>query len=93
MKDNRINGERDPEKELREKMSELSSNIDCFEKISARAFPEKYQDFSDSELVVSDLENVTGKRRAVPVLKWLSKPIDKGVTGIAGSCESGKAIR
>ena len=72
MKDNRINGERDPEKELRDKMSELSSNVDCFEKISARAFPEKYQDFSDSELTVSDLENVTGKRRAVPVLKWVS---------------------
>lgn len=72
MKDNRINGESDLEKELRDKMSELSSNVDCFEKISARAFPDRDQDFSDSEFTVSDLENVTGRRRAVPVLKWVS---------------------
>ncbi|WP_303797972.1 hypothetical protein [Ruminococcus flavefaciens] len=72
MKDNRINGADELEKELRNKMSELSSNVDCFEKISARAFPETDQDFSDSELTVSDLENVTGRRRAVPVLKWVS---------------------
>ena len=72
MKDNRINGADELEKELRNRMSELSSNVDCFEKISARAFPETDQDFSDSELTVSDLENVTGRRRAVPVLKWVS---------------------
>lgn len=57
-------------KELRERMSELSSNIDCFDRISARTFPEEDPDFSDSEFIVSDLENVTGKRRTVPVLKW-----------------------
>ena len=57
-------------KELRKRMNELSSNIDCFDKISARAFPEQDTDFSDSEFIVSDLENVTGKRRTVPVLKW-----------------------
>ena len=72
MKDNRINGDWEHEDELRDKMSELSSNLECFDKISARAFPEKDQDFSDSEFTVSDLENVTGRRRAVPVIKWVS---------------------
>ncbi|MCR4638828.1 hypothetical protein [Ruminococcus sp.] len=72
MKDNRINGAEELEKELRSKMSELSANVDCFDKISARAFPEKDQAFSDSELTVSDLENVTGRRSAVPILKWVS---------------------
>lgn len=72
MKDNRINGAEELEKELREKMSELSSNVDCFEKISARAFPERDHDFEDSELTVSDVENVTGKHRVAPVLKWVS---------------------
>ena len=59
-------------KELRKRMNELSSDIDCFDKISARAFPEQDPDFSDSEFIVSDLENVTGKRRTVPVLKWVA---------------------
>lgn len=72
MKDNRNNTERDLEKELREKMAELSSNVDCFDKISARAFPEKNSDFYESELTESNLENITGKRRAAPVLKWLA---------------------
>lgn len=72
MKENRNNAEAEFEKELKKKMSDLSSNVDCFGKISARAFPERDQDFSDSELTVSDLENITGKHRAVPLLKWIS---------------------
>ena len=70
MKDKNIKGDPEFEKKLREKMKELSSNVDCFDKISSRAFPETDSDFSDSEFTVSDLENVTGKRRIVPILKW-----------------------
>lgn len=72
MKKNDLYGNQEIEKILKEKMNELSSSIDCFDKISARAFPEKNLDFSDCELTVTDLENVTGKRRPVPVLKWVS---------------------
>lgn len=72
MKDKNIKGDPVFENELRDKMKELSSNVDCFDKISARAFPEKDSDFSDSEFTVSDLENVTGKHRAAPVLKWIA---------------------
>lgn len=72
MKKNDLYGNQEIEKILKEKMNGLSSSIDCFDKISARAFPEKNPDFSDCELTVTDLENVTGKRRPVPVLKWVS---------------------
>ncbi|MBR6996050.1 MAG: hypothetical protein IKH96_08535 [Ruminococcus sp.] len=72
MKDKNIKGDPEFENKLRDKMKELSSNVDCFDKISARAFPEKDSDFSDSEFTVSDLENVTGKHRAAPVLKWIA---------------------
>ncbi len=70
MKNKNINGNQEFEKLLKDKMNALSESVDCFEKISARAFPEKSSDFSDSELIVSDLENVTGKRRGLPWLKW-----------------------
>ncbi len=72
MKKNDLYGNQEIEKILKEKMNELSSSVDCFDKISARAFPEKNPDFFDCELTVTDLENVTGKRRPVPVLKWVS---------------------
>ncbi|MBQ8959847.1 MAG: hypothetical protein IJ071_01320 [Ruminococcus sp.] len=51
-------------------MNELSDSVDCFDKISARAFPQDYLDFSDGEFTVSDLENVTGRKRKLPALKW-----------------------
>jgi len=60
------------EKMLKEKMNGLSANVDCFDKIAARAFPDKSEDFSDSELTVNELENITGKHRRLPVLKWVS---------------------
>lgn len=72
MKNNKINGNQEFEELLKNKMDELSSSVDCFDKISARTFPEKNADFFDSELTVSGLENVTGKRRSLPVLKWVS---------------------
>lgn len=72
MKKNDFNSNQEFEKLLKEKMNELSTSVDCFDRISARAFPEKDSDFSDCGLTVSDLENVTGKRRIFPVLKWVS---------------------
>lgn len=72
MKKNDFNSNQEFEKLLKEKMNELSSSVDCFDKISARAFPERDSDFSDCGFTVSDLENVTGKRRIFPVFKWAS---------------------
>lgn len=72
MKKNDFNSDQEFEKILKEKMNELSTSVDCFDKISSRAFPEKDSDFSDCGFTVSDLENVTGKRRILPALKWLS---------------------
>lgn len=56
---------------LRNKMDELASSVDCFDKISKRAFPQQNAEFSDSEFTVCDLENVTGKKkgfRFMPVI-------------------------
>lgn len=70
MKNNDLNGNQDFEKSLKDKMNELSSSVDCFDRISAKAFPEKSADFSESGFVVCDLENITGKSKKVPFLKW-----------------------
>lgn len=72
MKKNDFSSDQEFEKILKEKMNELSASVDCFDKISARAFPEKDSDFSECGFTVSDLENVTGKRRFPPVLRWVS---------------------
>lgn len=72
MKKNDLYSSQEFEKILKEKMNELSTSVDCFDKISARAFPEKDPDFSDCGLTISDLENVTGRHRMPPVLKWVS---------------------
>ncbi len=50
------------EKNLKNKMDELASSVDCFDKISKRAFPEENSDYSDCEYTVSDVENITGRR-------------------------------
>lgn len=52
----------DFERLLKSKMDELASSVDCFDKISGKAFPEKNADFSD-EYTVCDLENVTGRKK------------------------------
>jgi hypothetical protein len=70
MKNNDNSGNQDFEELLKSKMDSLSSSVDCFDKISARAFPEKNADFSDSEYTVSDLENVSGKRSIAPAFRW-----------------------
>lgn len=70
MKNNDLNGNQEFEKLLKDKMNELSSSVDCFDRISAKAFPEKNSDFSESGFVVCDLENITGKSKKLPFLKW-----------------------
>lgn len=72
MKKNEFNSNQEFEKILKEKMNELSTSVNCFDRISSRAFPEKDSDFSDCGFTVSDLENVTGRRRKLPALKLLS---------------------
>lgn len=64
------NFEKDFEKNLSEKMSELSDNVNCFDKIARRAFPEQNSVTEDGYYSESGLENVTGKRRFsfVPVI-------------------------
>lgn len=51
------------EKNLSDKMSELSDNVNCFDKISKKAFPENNGITEDGYYCESGLENVTGKRR------------------------------
>lgn len=63
-------GNQEFEKMLKDKMNELSDSVDCFDKISARAFPKEESDFSESGFTVSDLENVTGRSHKLTVLKW-----------------------
>ncbi|MDE5584638.1 MAG: hypothetical protein K2J08_13175 [Ruminococcus sp.] len=69
MKSNGLNGSEETEKILRDKMNELSLSVDCFDRISAKAFPEKKADFSESGFVVCDLENITGKSRKTHFLR------------------------
>lgn len=52
------------EETLRNKMDELASSVDCFDKISRKAFPEQNAGCSDSEYTVFELENITGKKRS-----------------------------
>lgn len=62
----------DIEEIIKDKMNRLSDSVDCFDRISARAFPEKNQDFYESGFTVSDLENVTDKARRINFVKWIS---------------------
>lgn len=48
---------------LKDKIDELASSVDCFDKISNKAFPEERKEYSDSEYTICDLENITGKKR------------------------------
>ena len=54
------------EKDIKKKMSELSSGVNCFDKISNRVFPEKDTDF---EVTVSDVEIVSGRHKVPLFLK------------------------
>ena len=69
MKNDDIRIDTEIEKDLKDKMNSLSAKVNCFDKISARAFPESDTDF---ELVVSEVENVSGKFRTAPLIKVLA---------------------
>ena len=69
MTDKDLEKDQEFEKMLKDKMEELSDSVDCFGKISERVFCEEDADYSDSEFVVTDLENVTGRRRFSPLIK------------------------
>lgn len=71
------------EKLLKNKMDELSESVDCFDKISARAFSQDKPDFSESGFTVSDLETITPKRKAPAVIRW---------TAIAAAAAIGIAV-
>jgi len=60
----------DIENILKTKMNELSDSVDCFDRISARAFPQEEQVFSEEGYTVSGLENITGRSRKPRLLKW-----------------------
>ncbi len=60
----------DIEKNLKDRMNKLSDNVDCFDKICEKAYSAENSDSFDSNFTVTDLENVTGKRNAVPFIKW-----------------------
>lgn len=70
MKNNNPEINQEFERLLKDRMNELSSSVDCFDRISAKAFPEKNPDFSESGFTVCDLENVTGKSKKPMFLKW-----------------------
>lgn len=63
-------GDSELENLLKTKMNELSDSVDCFDRISARAFPQEDNDFSENGFTVSDLENITGKIHRPRLLKW-----------------------
>lgn len=71
------------EKLLKNKMDELSESVDCFDKISARAFSQDKPDFSESGFTVSDLETITPRRKAPAVIRW---------TAIAAAAAIGIAV-
>lgn len=61
----------DIENILKTKMNELSDSVDCFDRISARAFPQEKQEFSDDDgYTICDLENITGRSNKFRFLKW-----------------------
>ncbi|MCM1507601.1 MAG: hypothetical protein NC177_10775 [Ruminococcus flavefaciens] len=82
MKNNNLDGNQEFEKLLKDKMNELSSSVDCFDRISAKAFPEKNPDFSESGFTVCDLENVTGKSKKPMFLKWTAVAVACAVCAV-----------
>lgn len=82
MKNNNSDVNQEFEKLLKDKMNELSSSVNCFDRISAKAFPEKNPDFSESGFTVCDLENVTGKSRKPLFLKWTAVAVACAVCAV-----------
>lgn len=82
MKNNNPEVNQEFEKLLKDRMNELSSSVDCFDRISSKAFPEKNPDFSESGFAVCDLENVTGKSKKPMFLKWTAAVVACAVCAV-----------
>ena len=70
MNEKKIMTDAELEKELKSRMTSLSSHIDRFDKISKRVFVENTDEQEYSEVIVSDVENVTSRHRIPRFLKW-----------------------
>lgn len=73
MKGNGGNEKNELEMLLKGKMDELSSNVDCFDKIASKAFPEidENSTFGEEGDIIRDLENITGRSNSGK-FKWLA---------------------
>lgn len=61
---------KDLEQLLKSKMDELAESVDCFDKISERAFPADNKDFSESGFTVTDLETVSSDTKKRHIVRW-----------------------
>ncbi len=61
---------KDLEQLLKSKMDELADSVDCFDKITERAFPADNEDFSESGFTVTDLETVSSDTKKHRIIKW-----------------------
>ena len=73
MKGNGGNEKNELEMLLKGKMDELSSNVDCFDKIASKAFLEidENSTFGEEGDIIRDLENITGRSNSGK-FKWLA---------------------
>ncbi|MCM1529861.1 MAG: hypothetical protein NC093_07690 [Alistipes sp.] len=55
---------------LKSKIDELAESVDCFDKISERAFPADNKDFSESGFTVTDLETVSSDTKRHHIVRW-----------------------
>ncbi|MDD6278752.1 MAG: hypothetical protein PUA81_03040 [Oscillospiraceae bacterium] len=62
----------DFEKNLKLKMDELASSVDCFEKISQRAFPEVASEYDEFEDSVSELEHDSGRHMPIRMASFIA---------------------
>jgi hypothetical protein len=71
MMNNSENRNTEFESVLRNKMDELASSVDCFDKISEKAFPKSKSSFENGMYTIDEVENITGKKhrfRITPVI-------------------------
>lgn len=53
------------ENELKRKMDEMASSVDCFDRIASRAFPDSSSDFEDAEDTITELEHYSHNPRSI----------------------------
>lgn len=61
---------KDFERLLKSKMDEMAESVECFDKISERAFPADNEDFSESGFTVTDLETISHDTKKHRIIKW-----------------------